>query len=209
MEDTAPVADAAALPAPDDLHAFVRRQSVDARTTAARLAKLAADGGPVYPTTGLAERLKLAARLLKADLGARVIYTRLSGFDTHAAQQFVHANLLSEFAGAIAAFFDDLAGAKLAERVALLSFSEFGRTIRENDSGGTDHGTAGSVFLAGPGVHGGLHGSMPSLTDLEGGEPKMTTDFRRIYAGALTDWLGQPAADVLGGTFEPLPVFRT
>jgi uncharacterized protein (DUF1501 family) len=196
-------------PVSDDLHAFVRRQSVDARTTAERLAKLAGDTGPSYPTTGLAERLKLAARLLKANLGASVVYTRQGSYDTHASQQFTHANLLSEFAGAVAAFFGDLQEAKLAERVALLAFSEFGRTIHENDSGGTDHGTAGAVFLAGPGVRGGLHGSMPTLTDLEGGEPKMTTDFRRIYAGALTDWLGQSAADVLGEKFEPLPVFRT
>lgn len=85
--------------------------------------------------------------LLKAILTATQ-----SGFDTHAAQRDMHSGLLSEFAGAVAAFFEDLKAAKLSERVALLAFSEFGRTIRENGSGGTDHGTAGVVFLAGPGV---------------------------------------------------------
>ncbi len=199
---------AASAAAPDDVLSFVRRQTVDARETADRLAKLTSAGGAIYPTTGLAERLKLTAQLLKANLGSRVFYTQLGGFDTHAAQQFNHANLLREFADGVAAFFEDLKAAKLAERVTLLAFSEFGRTIRENDSGGTDHGTAGVVFLAGPGVRGGLHGTMPSLTDLVAGEPKMSTDFRRIYASALTDWLGLPATDAFRGTFEPVKLFR-
>jgi uncharacterized protein (DUF1501 family) len=146
--------------------------------------------------------------MLKSDLGARVYYTTQSGYDTHATQVFVHANLLSEFAGAVAAFFEDLRAARLAERVTLLAFSEFGRTIEENGSAGTDHGTAGAVFVAGPSVRGGLIGSMPSLTDLEDGEPKMTTDFRRIYGAVLDDWLGVPAKDVLVANFERLSLFK-
>jgi len=193
----------------EDLQAFVRRQAVDARTTADRLTKLAATEGPAYPSTTLGEHLKLTARLLKADLGARVFYTQQGGFDTHASQRFVHTNLLNEFSRAVSAFFEDLQSAKLAERVTLLAFSEFGRTIRENDSAGTDHGTAGVSFLVGPAVRGGVHGTMPSLTDLAAGEPKMTTDFRRIYASVLTNWLDLPAADVLKGTFEPLQLFRS
>jgi uncharacterized protein (DUF1501 family) len=202
-------AGAADVPAPEDTLSFVRRQTADARMTAERMAKLSTGAGTPYPATGLAERLKLTAQLLKGDLGARVFYTQQGGFDTHAAQQTTHANLLSEFAAAVAAFFEDLRAAKLAERVVLMAFSEFGRTIRENDSAGTDHGTAGVVFLAGPGIRGGLHGTFPSLTDLAGGEPKMTTDFRRIYAAVLASWLGLPTADVLGREFEPLPIFRT
>lgn len=88
----------------------------------------------------------------------------------------------------------------------LLAFSEFGRTIKENGSGGTDHGTAGCVFLAGPAVKGGLIGTMPSLTDLVQGEPKMTLDFRRIYATLLDQWLKCPSEQVLGSKFEPLPL---
>jgi uncharacterized protein (DUF1501 family) len=195
--------------AEDDLLAFVRRQAVDAHVTGEKLARLArGEDGARYPATGLAERLKLTARLLKADLGARVFYTTQGGYDTHAGQRFTHAGLLSEFAGAVAAFFDDLKAAKLAERVALVAFSEFGRTIQENGSAGTDHGTAGAVFLAGPGVKGGLIGKMPSLTDLSGGEPKMTADFRGLYAGVLADWLGLPERDALGGSFERPPLFR-
>lgn len=192
----------------DGLLAFVRRQAVDAQAASARVAQLAhGANGDRYPGTGLAERLRLVARLLKSDLGARVFYTVQSGYDTHSSQAFTHANLLSEFAGAVAAFFDDLKAARLADRVLLLAFSEFGRTIRENASGGTDHGTAGVVFVAGPGVRGGVTGTMPSLTELNAGEPKMTTDFRRAYAAVLDDWLGLPAETVLGGRFERLPLF--
>jgi uncharacterized protein (DUF1501 family) len=194
---------------PDDLLAFVRRQAVNAQAAAEQLAKLAGGhDGTRYPETGLGERLKLVARLLKSNLGARVFYTVQGGFDTHAAQLHTHAELLSELAGAVTAFFEDLHAAKLSERVALLAFSEFGRTIQENASAGTDHGTAGAVLLAGPGVRGGVAGTMPSLTDLAGGEPRMTTDFRRIYTSVLEGWLGLASRDVVGGSFAPLPLFR-
>ena len=200
---------AAKSAATSDLLAFVRRQAVDAHAAAAKLAKLSAgDDAGRYPGTGLAERLRLVARLLKSNLGARVYYTTQSGYDTHATQVFVHANLLAEFAGAVAAFFDDLEAARLADRVTLLAFSEFGRTIEENGSAGTDHGTAGAVFVAGPGVRGGLAGTMPSLTDLDDGEPKMTTDFRRVYTAVLQDWLGINAKDILAQNFESLPIYR-
>jgi uncharacterized protein (DUF1501 family) len=194
----------------NELLSFVRKQAIDAHLAAERMARLVGGADGVrYPGTGLAERLKTIARLIKSELGARVLYTVQAGFDTHAAQTFTHANLLSEFAGAVAAFFDDLKGARLAERVTLLAFSEFGRTIRENGSAGTDHGTAGVIFLAGPSLRGGLVGIMPSLTDLSGGEPKMTTDFRGVYASVLEDWLGIAAGDVLAGHFERPGVFRS
>jgi uncharacterized protein (DUF1501 family) len=145
-----------------------------------------------YPQTALAEHLKTVARLLKADIGTRVFYTQQSGYDTHAQQDYRHAELLGDFAGAVAAFFADLKETKLMERVTLLAFSEFGRTIRENSSAGTDHGTAGAVFVVGPTVKGGVIGSMPSLAQLDKGEPSMTTDFRSVYAALLGDWMGLP-----------------
>ncbi len=161
-----------------------------------------------YPNTGLAGRLKTVSQLLKADLPARVFYTVQSGYDTHAGQSNTHYGLLNELSGAIKAFLDDLAAAKLAERVAVLCFSEFGRRVAENSSAGTDHGTAGLVFLAGPKVRAGLHGSVPSLTDLVDGDPKISTDFRRVYASVLEDWLGLPSRSALGTKFEPMPLFR-
>jgi uncharacterized protein (DUF1501 family) len=193
----------------DDLLGFVRRQATNANTASARLAKLGEkEGGGGYPGTALAGRLSLVAKLMKSKLGARVFYTSQSGYDTHASQRFTHSSLLSEFAGAVAAFFNDLKAAKLADRVVLLAFSEFGRTIKENGSGGTDHGTAGVVLLAGPAVRGGVAGAMPSLTDLVAGEPKMTTDFRQVYATVLEDGLGLAAQTAVAGKQQRLPLFR-
>jgi uncharacterized protein (DUF1501 family) len=187
-----------------DLLDFVRRQAVDGYSAADRMAGLARNSDVVYPGTVLGDRLRLAAGLLKADLGARVFYAQQGGYDTHATQNFAHANLLREFATAVEAFFNDLDKAKLSDRVLLLAFSEFGRTIKENGSGGTDHGTTGAVFVAAPNVKSALVGTMPSLTDLEGGEPKMTTDFRGVYATVLDQWLNCPSEQVLGGKFAPV-----
>jgi uncharacterized protein (DUF1501 family) len=193
----------------DDLTAFVQRSMLDAYATADRLQQLAGSSEDArYPGSGLAARLQLIARLLKVGADARVFYTVQASYDTHAAQLFTHSNLLFELSSALQAFLDDLATAKLADRVVVLLFSEFGRTVRENGSGGTDHGTAGPVFLVGPGVKAGLVGTTPSLENLQDGELKVGLDFRRIYASVLEDWLGLPSAPALGGNFAKLPLFR-
>jgi uncharacterized protein (DUF1501 family) len=201
----------ASAAAGDDLSAFVHRSFLDAYTTSDQLTEAARvqDGGTSYPSSGLANRLQLVARLLKSGFAARVYYTTQGSYDTHAAQLPTHANLLRELGGALRAFLDDLAAARLADRVAVLVFSEFGRQVRENASGGTDHGTAAPVFLAGPGVQSGLVGTAPNLLELTGNAPKMTMDFRRVYAAILEDWLGVPSKDALGGAFERLPLFRS
>jgi uncharacterized protein (DUF1501 family) len=205
-----PGADAAAK---EDLAAFVRRATLDAYTTADRMAEVvrAKAGGAGYPATALADELRLAARLIKADIGTRVYYCRQSGYDTHSAQLGTHATLLGELAGAMQAFLDDLAAARLADRVVVLAFSEFGRTVKENGSAGTDHGTAGPVLLAGPAVKPGLVGSTPSLLELDAkhGDLKMSVDFRQVYATVLEDWLGLPAKAAVGGSFDRLPLFRS
>lgn len=200
----APLADASGL------CDFVHRSFLDAYTTCDRLAEVARvqDSGASYPATGLANRMQLIARLLKTGFAARVYYTSQGGYDTHAAQLFTHANLLRELGGALRAFLDDLAAAHLAERVTVLVFSEFGRQVVENASAGTDHGTAAPVLLAGPGVRSGLVGTAPNLLDLVVRAPKMTMDFRGVYATILEDWLGIPSKDALSGTFERLPLFR-
>ena len=105
-----------------------------------------------------------------------------------------------------AAFFDDLKLDGAASRVLLLVYSEFGRRLAENGGLGTDHGTAGPVFLAGPSVRAGLHGARPDLRDLDDGDPKFTVDFRRVSATVLEKWLGCPPGKVLPGSFEPLPL---
>jgi uncharacterized protein (DUF1501 family) len=196
----------------DDLAAFVRRSMLDAYATADRLAEVAKarDAEASYPDSGLGRRLRLIGHLLKVGFGTRVYYTLQSGYDTHNAQLVTHSRLLFELAGALKAFLDDLTAAKLADRVAVLLFSEFGRTVCENGSAGTDHGTAGPVFLAGAGVKAGLVGNTPSLTDLDPkhGDLKVGIDFRQVYATVLESWLGLPAQAALGGTFDRLPLFQ-
>jgi uncharacterized protein (DUF1501 family) len=169
----------------------------------------AEDKGAVYPATGLAGRLRVIARLIKGGGGTRVYYTSQGNYDTHSIQLEPHANLLAELSGALKAFLDDLAAAKLAERVLVLCFSEFGRRALENGSRGTDHGTAGPVLLAGPGVKAGLIGETPKLLDLQDGDLKMSVDFRRVYAGVLEDWLGLPSKPPLGGSFARLSLFQS
>jgi uncharacterized protein (DUF1501 family) len=195
--------------APADLRGFVSRSLLDACTAADRLKEAGGgrDGGARYPQTGLASRLRLVARLLGAGFGTRVFYTEQEGYDTHYSQLHVHAGLLGELGGALRAFLDDLASRKLAERVVVLVFSEFGRRVAENGSEGTDHGTAAPVLLAGA-VRPGLVGTAPSLLDLDGGDLKAGIDFRRVYATILEDWLGIPARPVLGAAFDKLPLFR-
>jgi uncharacterized protein (DUF1501 family) len=207
-----PVRKVIAGPEPaDDLTAFVRRSLLDGYTTADWLKEVgrAKNTGVTYPPTVLARHLQLIARLLKSGLGAPVFYAAQGGYDTHAGQLFTHASLLGELSGALKAFLDDLAAAGIAERVLVLTFSEFGRRVAENGSAGTDHGTAGPVFLAGPGVKPGLVGKTPNLLDLEDGDLKMGIDFRQVYATVLEEWLKLPAKAALAGTFEHLPLFAT
>lgn len=196
--------------ADDELTAFIRRSALDAYATADRMAAVTRRGAPgrPYPATPLAGRLEQISRMVKAGAGARFYYVVQGGYDTHAGQLPAHARLLGELSGALGAFLDDLKTARLAERIAVLCFSEFGRRVAENGSAGTDHGTAGPVLLAGAGVRPGLVGPTPSLTDLEDGDLRVDVDFRRVYAAALNGWLGFPVEAALGGAFEPLSLFR-
>ena len=190
-----------------DLAAFVQRsvaQSFDAaRQFRESTAANSASGGK-YPDTKLADKLQLVSRLLKVGGGTRIYYVAQSGYDTHAAQNFQHAQLLREFAGALQAFLNDLKAARLDERVVVLAFSEFGRRVEENGSAGTDHGAAGPVFLAGPSVRSGLIGNHPSLADLDHGDLKMAIDFRQVYATLLDQWLGIRSPQCLGADFGQL-----
>jgi uncharacterized protein (DUF1501 family) len=194
----------------ENLAAFVRRSTLEAYASSDRLAALAGDRSTAarYPDTVLANRLKLVARLMKGGYASRVFYTSQGGYDTHYQQAGTHFGLLGELSGALKAFLDDLADSKLADRVLVLCFSEFGRRVKENGSGGTDHGAAGPVFLAGPSVKPGLLGAYPSLTDLIDGDLKPVVDFRRVYATILERWLGLQSTPALGGTFKPLEAVK-
>jgi uncharacterized protein (DUF1501 family) len=195
--------------ATSDLAAFVRRNALDAYTTAAGMAEMArTEKSAMRDTDSLGGRLALITRLIKSGAGARVYYTEQSSYDTHASQLGTHANLLNELSRALGSFQADLTTAGLADRVVVLCFSEFGRRVAENGSDGTDHGTAGPVFVVGKHIQPGLIGEAPSLVDLIDGDLKMAVDFRRVYAAILEDWLGLPSTGALGGRFVSLPLFR-
>jgi uncharacterized protein (DUF1501 family) len=200
---------AAMRKADDPLLGFIRQTTLSAYESSSRLEKVAPKGGgSKYPNFGLARRLELVAQMIKAGFGTRIFYTSLDGFDTHANQLGTHAALLTELSDSIAAFHDDLAASGQADRVVVLTFSEFGRRVAENASLGTDHGAAAPVFLVGPVAKPGLVGAHPSFDDLDDGDLKYHTDFRRIYATLLADWLDCPPQSVVGSGFPPLPLLR-
>lgn len=172
---------------------------------------LAVTLGPVYdaqlPDGDLSRQLAICARLVNADLGVRVLSTGYGDFDHHANQAWAHADRLAELDRAIDLFYLLLDPA-WRNRVAILTFSEFGRRPERNDSGGTDHGTASACFVVGDRVAGGLHGEYPSL-DLAFPWDNLasTVDFRSVYASVVGPWLGGDPATVVGGTFEDLGLF--
>lgn len=171
-------------------------------------AAVAAYESPVaYGDDTFGQALKLAGQLIHADLGVRVLTVSQGSYDTHANQSETLESLLAEFSSGIDAFIQDAIQGGFAERVLVLVWTEFGRRVAENASGGTDHGSAAPMFLIGQQVRGGLYGVYPSLTDLDNGNLKMTTDFRGIYASVLDEWLGFDADTILGATWSRLPLF--
>ena len=160
------------------------------------------------PENDLARKLVLAARLINANLGIRVISVNLGGFDTHSDQPAWHAELMTDLDEGVGAFFSTLA-AGFRSRTSLMTFSEFGRRPEDNDTSGTDHGTAASHFVIGDRVAGGLHGDPPSLTALDDwGNIVNTVDFRQLYATVLDQWLKADSQQLLGYNFGALPLFK-
>jgi uncharacterized protein (DUF1501 family) len=171
-------------------------------------AALAAYGSSVqYASDAFSQALKLAGQIIHADLGTRVLTLALGGFDTHANQAATLETLLGQFSAGIDSFMRDAQAGGFSDRVAILVWTEFGRRVAENASGGTDHGTAAPMFMIGEHVRGGTLGTQPSLTDLDNGDLKMAIDFRRVYASALSEWLGLDAGAILGGTWPGLGLF--
>jgi uncharacterized protein (DUF1501 family) len=159
---------------------------------------------------GLGANLRRVAALLASGMPTRLYYVTYQGnsFDTHVQQADLHSRLLMYTADAVRGFIEDLKRLGRADEVAVLIFTEFGRRVEENGSLGTDHGTATPMFVIGKGVKGGFYGRPPSLTDLDDGNLKMTTDFRCVYATVIQEWLGCDEAEtILKGRFDPLRVF--
>jgi uncharacterized protein (DUF1501 family) len=156
--------------------------------------------------------LEKVAAMIAADFPTKVYYVpyRNNAFDTHVYQGDVHARLWSYTSDHIAAFVRDMERIGRGDDVVVMVFSEFGRRVAENTSLGTDHGTAGPAFVIGKPVNGGHYGRTPSLTDLDDGNLKYTTDYRRIYSTLIQGWMGhEKAATILRDDFSAIPMFAS
>jgi uncharacterized protein (DUF1501 family) len=197
----------------DDLLAFVRRRQVQTYATLDKLHEVLESFKNENPQNrndqyGLTGKLALVARLIRQGFGTRVFYVSIDGFDTHARQAERHTELLQEVGNAVGNFFTALREGDHAKRVVLLTFSEFGRRVKENGSRGTDHGAGSCLFVAGPAVKGGPVGTHPKLDDLDSGDLRHAIDFRRVYATLLDQWLDVDSKAVLGGKFDHLPLLK-
>lgn len=165
-----------------------------------------------YPTGNFGKRLKQTAELLSSGSNTSVYYITLGGFDTHANQKNQHARLLKHYAEGLSVFLKDLKRNGVLDDTLVMTFSEFGRRVKQNASGGTDHGTANVVFLAGGGLRKpGVFNDGPDLSNLDKGDLIYTVDFRQVYASLLSEWMGVAAGSagvnsILGTGFSGLGV---
>lgn len=157
-----------------------------------------------YPKNAFGNGLRVLAQLITRDIGVRVCHIAVGGYDTHSNEKPTHANNLSTLAGGLQAFYKDIDAHGKANSVLVMTWSEFGRRVQENASNGTDHGAAAPMFVIGNQVNGGTYGAPSSLTDLDQGDLKFTTDFRSVYATILEKWHGASSSDVLGAPFPLL-----
>ena len=158
-----------------------------------------------YPATGLGKQMKTIASLILADTDTSVYYVSLGSFDTHINQEAQQKRLFTEMNDALAAFIKEMKANGKWNDVLLATFSEFGRRVSQNASGGTDHGTANNMILLGGSLREkGLLNPMPDLSDLDAGDLKYNIDFRQVYATLLDGWLDADAEKILGRKFELL-----
>ena len=141
----------------------------------------------------------MLAEAIIGDLGVRVGHVKIGGFDTHSDQIVEQPDLLQEMSEAIYAFYEDLKAAGRDQDVLIMTWSEFGRRVKSNGSGGTDHGAAAPMFLIGSPVVGGIYGENPNLRNLDKDNLRFTTDFRSGYSTVLEEWLGAAQEAILGG----------
>ena len=153
----------------------------------------------VYPNSEIGKNLKTIASLISSDINTRVYYVSLGSFDTHVGQQAKQEKLFSELNEAVKPFTDDLKSSHRFDDVLMISFSEFGRRVSENGSGGTDHGTANNMFLISGGLKNrGILNDMPDLSNLTDGDLNQQLDFKRVYATVLNKWLQADDYKILG-----------
>ena len=189
---------------------FIERTALDAQVSSDKILAISKAGQNLatYPNSGLANDLKLVSRLISGGLTTRVYFVSQGGYDTHTNQVNAQNKNLKDLGDAMVAFCSDLKAQGNFDRVTVMTFSEFGRRVGENASGGTDHGTASPQFVFGGRVKGGLTGTYPSLdpAQLDNGDLIHTVDFRSVYAGLLENWLKTPSEQILQGKFDPFPL---
>lgn len=193
--------------------AYVTHVIMDMVASTAEVKKASQRGRPgaEYPPTSFGRQLRTTASLILGGMPSMIYYTHLDGFDTHVNQQGRHDRLLRELGAGLRAFFEDLKNSVYRSKVIVLVFSEFGRRVEENASGGTDHGTVNPVLLLGDGLQPGIYGEHPSLErdDLDDiGDPKYRLDFRSVYATVLEDWFGTDSTPILGQAYSKIPVIK-
>ncbi|MBL0145163.1 MAG: DUF1501 domain-containing protein [Chitinophagaceae bacterium] len=158
-----------------------------------------------YPATNLGKDLQTIASLIFSDINTKVYYVTLGSFDTHVNQEAQQKRLFTELNDAVKAFTADLKKNNRFTDVLMMTFSEFGRRVAQNASGGTDHGTANNMFFIGGGLkQKGVLNAMPDLSDLNEGDLKYKVDFKNVYATVLNKWLGADDKIILGKKFEML-----
>lgn len=210
--------------APRELELAFIRQTANAAfrySDTIQQAYLAGKNNVTYPDpqdNPLAEQLAIVARLIKGNLGTKIFMVEITGFDTHATQYDLHLELLNQVAVAVKTFYDDLefGNSGLKQKVLSMTFSEFGRTIFENGSKGTDHGWGTHMLLFGGGIGNGFTGQYQDLSNPDTfTDPPFSVDFRSVYATILQDWLGntpeltnyvmgQQAFPILNGLVPPM-----
>jgi uncharacterized protein (DUF1501 family) len=189
---------------------FLHRTAMDAQLSSDDILRMTArhEAPAEYPGGQFGNGLRTIAAMIAGGLPTRVYYASLSGFDTHASERGRHDQLMQQLAQGISAFWKDMKKQSNADRVMMMTFSEFGRRVEQNASGGTDHGAAAPMFVMGPKLKTGVLGKHPSLTDLDSGDLKYNVDFRSVYASVLQNWLDTPSKPILGQQFPLLPILK-
>jgi uncharacterized protein (DUF1501 family) len=196
---------------PDSQVEFLTRTAMDAQISSDQILSITRgyQSQSAYPGGEFGNNLRTVAAMIQGGLPTRVYYVSLSGFDTHAGERGRHDQLMQQFANGVSAFWNDMKKQGNDQRVLMMTFSEFGRRVASNASGGTDHGAAAPMFLFGPACKQVVVGKHPSLTDLDqGGDLKFGIDFRSVYASVLQNWLDTPSKPILGQQFAPLSVIK-
>jgi uncharacterized protein (DUF1501 family) len=214
LERTAATKISSHLPVDRPHLAFVNSTAQGALGTLDRVATVAAYAPTVaYANNGLAQALRAVAGAMNKRIGTKVFWVQTGGFDTHSGQgvnQGAYLNLMVTVNDSLAAFYQDLSNQGLLGSTLVIVFSEFGRRITENGSGGCDHGAAGIMMALGGTVRGGLYGTAASLRqdaanptlENNAADVKFETDFRSVYAKVIDNWLGANSVSLLGGDFK-------